>query len=73
METLGLARLRDPVLERKRQDLVDDMSKECEMFMMTSKAYPDCPECDGINYPTFDHETGKFYLKCHSCGYDSRI
>jgi len=39
---------------------------------MTSKAYPDCPECEGINYPTFDHETGKFYLKCHSCGYDSR-
>ena len=25
METLGLARLRDPVLGRKRQDLVDDM------------------------------------------------
>ena len=42
------------------------------MFMITSKEYPDCPECDGINYPTFDHETGKFYLKCHSCGYDSR-
>jgi len=42
------------------------------MFMITSNEYPDCPECDGINYPTFDHETGKFYLKCHSCGYDSR-
>ena len=38
--------------------------------MMTLKAYP---ECDGINYPPFDHETGKFYLKCHSCGYDSRM
>jgi len=25
VETLGLARLRDPVLGRKRQDLVDDM------------------------------------------------
>ena len=36
------------------------------------RAYPDCPECEGINYPTFDHESGKFYLKCHSCGYDSR-
>ena len=26
VETLGLARLRDPVLGRKRQDIVDDMS-----------------------------------------------
>jgi DNA-directed RNA polymerase subunit M/transcription elongation factor TFIIS len=40
--------------------------------MMNSKEYPDCPECDGITYPTFDHEKGKFYLKCHSCRYDSR-
>lgn len=23
-------------------------------------------------YPTFDHQTGKSYLKCHSCGYDDR-
>lgn len=40
--------------------------------MITSKEHPECPKCEGINYPTFDHETGKFYLKCHSCGYDSR-
>lgn len=42
------------------------------MFMITSKEYLECPECDGITYPTFDHETGKPYFKCHSCGYDSR-
>jgi len=33
--------------------------------MMNSKAYPDCPECDGINYPTFDHETGKLRARAH--------
>ncbi len=29
------------------------------MFMITSKEYPECPEYDGITYPTFDHQTGK--------------
>jgi transposase-like protein len=45
--------------------------------MATSKEYPECPGCKRIpypriTYPTFDHETGKTYYKCHSCGYDSR-
>ncbi len=40
--------------------------------MITSKEYPSCPKCEGITYPTFDHKTRKPYLKCYSCGYDSR-
>jgi Zn ribbon nucleic-acid-binding protein len=40
--------------------------------MIASKEYPECPECDRITYPTFDHETGKPYYKCYYCGYDSR-
>ncbi|MFC1804162.1 hypothetical protein ACFL0D_09410 [Thermoproteota archaeon] len=40
--------------------------------MNTSNEYSDCPKCDGITYPTYDHKTGKKYKKCHSCGYDSR-
>jgi len=43
-----------------------------ENNMITSKEYPPCPICEGVMYPTFDHETKKPYLKCHSCGYDNR-
>jgi len=40
--------------------------------MANSKEYPECLECDGITYPTFDHQTGKTYYKCYSCGFDDR-
>jgi len=39
--------------------------------MTTSSEYPECPGCKRvpyprITYPTFDHQTGKTYYKCHS-------
>jgi len=40
--------------------------------MNASSEYPPCPKCEGILYPTFDHQAKKPYLKCHSCGYDDR-
>ena len=62
---------RSNVIEKIGQE-ARKISAQCEMFMITSKEYPECPKCDGINYPTFDHQTGKAYLKCYSCGFDSR-
>ena len=33
---------------------------------------PRAQKCEGITYPTFDHQTRKTYMKCYSCGFDNR-
>lgn len=41
-------------------------------YLLGKLDYPQCPKCDSITYPTFDQQTVKPYLKCYSCGYNSR-
>ena len=54
------------------EEMRKDQSSEAVHAFATSTEYPECPNCKGITYHTFDHQTVKTYYKCHKCGYESK-